>query len=247
MVFSDSVSTPGSGQWGMAADIVADFRRAVWLVHQRTLLVADVHLGHLWVERQRGTLLPIVPDDTLERLESLRREYQPDRWVFLGDTVHAVAKLTVLEQELRVLIRWIDRQEVTFVLGNHDAHLADLLRSLGCVAECTRIATAGPHVLVHGDALPWESVAPRLGPGGRVFYGHEHPAVILDDGVATSARLPCFLVGNNRAILPAFSRWAAGQVFPSEPFLSKLSSPSDFSHAIAILGSRLLPIPWKAR
>jgi metallophosphoesterase superfamily enzyme len=246
MVSSDSVSGLGSGRWGVAFDIVADVRRAVWLATEKTLLVADVHLGHLWVERQRGTLLPIVPDDTLERLESLRREYRPDRWVFLGDTVHAVARLSVLEEELRGLIRWMEGQSVTFVLGNHDARLPDLLRSLGCQAECTRIATAGPHVLVHGDALTWESVAGRLGPGGRVFYGHEHPALVLGDGVATSARVPCFLVGLDRAILPAFSRWAAGQVFPCEPFLSRLSSPTDFIQAVAILGGRLLPIPWKA-
>ncbi len=246
MVSSDSVAAGGSGQWSMGSGIEADFRRAVWLAQERTLLVADVHLGHLWVERQRGTLLPIVPDDTLQRLESLRRTYQPKRWVFLGDTVHAVAKLTVLEEELRDLIRWIDGQPVTFVLGNHDVRLSQLLCSLGCDAECTRIATAGPHVLVHGDALPWESVSPRLGPGGKVFYGHEHPAVVLGDGVATSARVPCFLIGNDRAILPAFSRWAAGQVFPSEPFLSPLSSPTAFSQALAILGGRLLPIPWKA-
>jgi len=228
----------------MAPDVVADVRRAVWLEKERTLLIADVHLGHLWVERQRGTLLPIIHDDTLERLESLRGDYQPDRWVFLGDTVHAVARLSVLQDELRNLIRWLDDELVTFVLGNHDARLPEMLRSLGCGAECTRLATSGPHVLVHGDAMPWESVAARLGSGGMAFYGHEHPAVVLGDGVATAARVPCFLVGTDRAILPAFSRWAAGQVFPSEPFLSPLSSSVDFGQAVAILGDRLLPVPW---
>ncbi len=223
--------------------MVADFRRAVWLAAEKTLLVADVHLGHLWVERQRGTLLPLVPDDTLARLEALRGAYDPARWVFLGDTVHAVARNAVLEDEVRGLIRWIDGGKVTFVLGNHDARLPDLLRSLGHEGACTRLATAGPHVLVHGDAMPWPTVAARLGVDGRVFYGHEHPAMVLRDGVATSARVPCFLVGPDRVVLPAFSRWAAGQVFPSEPFLSPMSLPGDFERAVAIMGDRLLPIP----
>lgn len=234
------------GRWCLAPGVVANSRRAIWLENERTLLVADVHLGHLWVERQRGTLLPIVPDDTLERLEALRREYRPSRWVFLGDTVHAVARNAVLEDELRSLIRWLDGDLATFVLGNHDARLPELLASLGYSADCTRIAKVGPHVLVHGDAMPWETVAPLREPEGLVFYGHEHPAVVLGDGVATAVRVPCFLVGNHRVILPAFSRWAAGQVFPSEPFLSPLSSPGDFDWAIAILGDRLLPVPVQA-
>lgn len=237
------VDAQGPAQWSLAPDVVADARRAVWLEAERTLLVADVHLGHVWVERQRGTLLPIVPDDTIERLDALRLDYRPARWVFLGDTVHAIARMGVLEEELRCLIRWLNGEASTFVLGNHDARLPEMLGWLGYPGECVRLATAGPHVLVHGDAMPWDVAVGRLGDGGRVFYGHEHPAVVLGDGVATSARVPCFLVGADRVILPAFSKWAAGQVFPSEPFLSPLSSPSDFGRVVAILGDRLLDLP----
>ncbi|MBL9127020.1 MAG: metallophosphoesterase [Verrucomicrobiales bacterium] len=221
---------------------MADARRAVWLEDHRTLLVSDVHLGHFWVERQRGTLLPIVPEDTLHRLDVLGREYRPARWIFLGDVVHAAARLPVLEEELRRLVRWQETENVTFVLGNHDVGLPEMLRTLGCTALCTRLATVGPHVLVHGDGTPWACVRPHLGRGGYVFYGHEHPALVLGDGVATSARVPCFLVGPDRVVLPAFSRWAAGQVFPVEPMLSPLSTPADFDHAVAVLGERLVPV-----
>lgn len=234
--------TKNPGRWTVAPDLVADARRALWLEAERTLLVADMHLGHLWVERQRGTLLPVVPDDTIERLDALKRDYRPARWVFLGDIVHAAARMAVLEAELRDMLRWLASETVTFVLGNHDVGLPELLRSIGFEGPCPRLACAGPHVLVHGDAMPWATVQSQLGPGGRVFYGHEHPALVLDDGVATSARVPCFLVGRDRVVLPAFSRWAAGQVFPSEPFLSPLSTTAPFDHALAILAGRLLPV-----
>lgn len=232
----------GPGLW-------ADARRAVWLEAHRAMLVADMHLGQIGIERQRGALLPAVPDDTLERLESLRASYRPVRWVFLGDTMHAVTRLPGLEALLRGLLQWLGNEEADFVLGNHDAGLDDWLRTLGFSGACRRMTTMGPHVMVHGDAVGWRAVDAARGPGGRVWYGHEHPAVVLDDGLATSARLPCFLVGPDRVVLPAFSRWASGQVFPGETVLSALTEPAAFEQAVAVLGDRLLPLPvaWLVR
>lgn len=232
----------GPGLW-------ADARRAVWLEAHRALLVADMHLGQLGIERQRGALVPVVPDDTLERLESLRATYAPARWVFLGDTVHAVARLPGLEAMLRGFVEWLGNAEADFVLGNHDAGLGDRLRALGFSGACRRMTTIGPHVMVHGDSVGWPAVDAVRGPDGRVWYGHEHPAVVLGDGLATSARLPCFLVGADRVVLPAFSRWASGQLFPGETVLSALTEPAAFEQVVAVVGDRLLPLPaaWVRR
>ncbi|MCC6233574.1 MAG: hypothetical protein IT580_13070, partial [Verrucomicrobiales bacterium] len=44
----------GEGRMEVTPGVWLDARRAVWLEGHRALLVADVHLGYVWAERQRG-------------------------------------------------------------------------------------------------------------------------------------------------------------------------------------------------
>lgn len=236
---------PPLHQYEVAPGIIADAGRAVWLEPQRTLVVADIHLGHLWVERQRGVLLPIVPDDTLERLLLLRRAYDPREWVFLGDTVHAPARLTVLEEELCHVVDALrdgGNVRLRFVLGNHDLHLGEMLERLGLHAQCAPEHTVGDHVLIHGDTHSWADLAEWIKPAGRVIHGHQHPALLFGDGLATRVKAPCFLASSRRLVLPAFSRWAAHVPWNSDPPLSPLAHEDPPRIAVAILGDRLLPM-----
>lgn len=236
---------PPLNRYEIAPGLVADSQRALWVESVQTLVVADVHLGHLWVERQRGSLLPIVPDDTLDRLLLLRREYSPQAWIFLGDTVHAPARLTVLEDELHRVIETLrgnDDTTMHFVLGNHDQHLGEMLSRLGLRAHCVPEHLAGGLVFIHGDSHTWPALAPWIPPGGRVIHGHQHPALLFDDGVTTTVKAPCFLVSPRRLVLPAFSRWAAHVPWDSYPPLSPLTADDPPQVAVAILGDRLLPL-----
>jgi metallophosphoesterase superfamily enzyme len=236
---------PPVNRYELGPGLVADTRRALWLEADRTLVVADIHLGHLWVERQRGALLPIVPDDTLERLLRLRRDYAPRAWIFLGDTVHAPARLTVLEEELHRVVETLragGNTEMHFVLGNHDRHLPEMLERLGLSARCVPEHILGSHLFVHGDAHDWPALQPWLPPRGRVVHGHQHPALVFGDDVTTTVKAPCFLVSPRRIVLPAFSRWAAHVPWNSQPPLSPLTADDPPETAVAILGDRLLPM-----
>lgn len=240
---------PPVNRYSLGPGVIADAQRALWIEEFRTLIVADVHLGHLWVERQRGALLPIVPDDTLERLLLLRREYSPRGWIFLGDTVHAPARLTVLEEELHRVIQTLrsgDEPDMHFVLGNHDRHLGEMLERLGLSARCVHEHVLGDHVLVHGDTHTWQALQPWVGPHGRVIHGHQHPALLFSDGIATTVKAPCFLVSQRRFVLPAFSRWAAHVPWDAQPPLSPLTADDPPEAAVAILGDRLLPMDLRS-
>ncbi|MCC6231732.1 MAG: metallophosphoesterase family protein, partial [Verrucomicrobiales bacterium] len=220
-----------------------DARRAVWLEGHRALLVADVHLGYVWAERQRGALLPLVEEDAGPRLLELARAYPVERVIFLGDVVHATARNHVLEDELRGVLETLGQcAELTFVLGNHDEQLPAMLERVGARQSTTRRLRLGSHVLVHGDAVGWEEVSGELAGEGMVFSGHEHPAVRLGDGVATEVKVPAFVVGPRHVVLPAFSRWSAGQPFGRQAPLSSLVDPAKFRRAVGVLGHRLLPL-----
>lgn len=234
----------------LAPGLWLDARRAVWLAEFRTLAVADLHLGYAWAHRAAGQMLPIsARDDTLDRLSALVADYAPERVALLGDIVHAAVPLAPLEAELARLRDEIGAQtRLHWLVGNHDRRLARLLEKMGGAVEVERELALGPHRLAHGDACPESEAAGHLAAvraaGGRWFIGHEHPAVLLGDGLATRVRCPCFLVAPELIVLPAFSNWAAGTSLGTREGLSTLTRAAHFTHRVAIAAGKLLPLPW---
>jgi putative SbcD/Mre11-related phosphoesterase len=227
--------------------LVLDARRALWLARERTLVVADLHLGYAWTHRHAGQLLPLAPDDTLARLEALVNDFAPEELVLLGDVVHGFTPSEEVLAEIRHLASGIgSRVRLRLVEGNHDFALKKMLRRLGLDLAVELQIFVGPHVLLHGhtpDDLKAAALIAASGErGGRVILGHEHPAVRLSDGVASSARCPCFIVGEGTLVLPCFTEWSAGgNAGPS--WLSALGKGMKVQRRIAIVAGKLLSLP----
>jgi hypothetical protein len=230
-----------------------DARRAAWIEDSRTLVAADLHLGYVWAHRFEGQLLPLsAREDSTERLLELIAAYRPAEVVLLGDVVHRVVPAQELRVELRRLAAEVgERARLRIVLGNHDANLSQLLESIGVESETARRLRIGPHLLLHGDGPDEDehvSAAFReTAPGGRVIIGHEHPALTLSDGVASSVKCPCFLASRDVLVLPAFSRWAAGVNAREGRFLSPFANRARFDRGIAILADKLLRVRLSPR
>ena len=236
-----------AASYQLAPGLWADWRRALWIEREQTLVVADLHLGYAWAHRDMGQLLPLgVADDTLIRLAALHESYRPRQLVLLGDIVHRALDLPALSGELERLVQTVRSWcWVRFVAGNHDRGLDQLARRLKLDLQLEKRVQVGPHLLMHGDELPVPAnpVPDPLKPGGFLILGHEHPAVRLGDGLVNSAKCPCFLVGPHVLILPAFSSWAAGSTVRDGALLARLLPTQRLREAVAILGERLLPIP----
>jgi metallophosphoesterase superfamily enzyme len=112
--------------------------------------------------------------------------------------------------------------------------------------EVNSNATVGPHLLLHGDerdeAVAESRLRERAAGGGRVILGHEHPAIGISDGVASHVKCPCFVVGTNFLVLPAFSRWAAGGDIRGDRFMSPYARLRPTERAIAVVAGKLLPV-----
>jgi hypothetical protein len=223
-----------------------DARRAIWFEELSILAVADLHIGYNWAHRHGGQMLPLhQPDDTVARLKSLCEFYKPAGLLLLGDIVHRALPLPQIEAELQRLFAElqgstesrptdskssvvgrdsVEPLRLRLILGNHDRFLEKLV-SAPLQTEYVR----GPYVFVHGHQTTERAE--------RVIMGHEHPAISVGDGVATSVKCPCFLISRKLIVLPAFSLWAAGGV--------EMPLRQRFEHAVAILGDKLLPIPLK--
>ena len=224
----------------LESGIVLDARRALWLAGERTLVVADLHFGYVWAQRQSGQLLPLsANDDTAERLLALAEDYDAQSVVLLGDIIHAAVPLPELRAELAKLFAQLRaRAAVTCVAGNHDRKLARLFLESGIDLPLVREHSLGPYRLLHGD-----DAVSAIEHDGFTIIGHEHPAITLSDGVAHSAHCPCFLVARGLIVIPAFSQWAAGGNVRGGDFMSPLARAARFEKAVAILAGKLLPVP----
>ena len=225
----------------LSPDIRVDARLAAWVASERTLIVADLHLGYAWAHRGSGQMMPLSrPANTADRLRTLIRDYDAQRLVVLGDVIHRAVKADGFREELDHLATLTALCPVVIIPGNHDRKLEELVvgTSLQIVKEGSY--RLGSHLCLHGD----RACEDKPTASGWIFLGHEHPALRLGDGVATSAKVPAFWLGNRALILPAFSDWAAGTAYKSNSgMLGPIAQTIEWSGAVAILGNRCLRVP----
>jgi metallophosphoesterase superfamily enzyme len=84
--------------------------------------------------------------------------------------------------------------DVVLVRGNHDRRAGDPPGEL-CFECVDAPYHDGPFVLAHH---------PATSDSGYVFAGHVHPGIRLYGAGRQHMRLPCFVIGESCAILPAF-------------------------------------------
>jgi DNA ligase-associated metallophosphoesterase len=212
---------------GEPVELLAE--RALHWPRARTLFVADVHLGKAAAFRAGGVPMPRgATASDLERLARLIARTRAERLVVLGDLLHAAAgRVAALDA---AVLRWRDahsRLTVTLVRGNHDARAGDPPSGWGIdvVAEPHALA---PFILCH------EPATPRT---GHALCGHVHPGVRIAGGTSESVRLPCFVIGQRRTLLPAFGRLTG---------LACVTGGATET-IVAIAGERLFRLPARRR
>jgi DNA ligase-associated metallophosphoesterase len=182
---------------------------ALYWPAQATLLIADAHLGK--AASFRAAALP-VPEggtgDDLARLDRAIARCGAERLVVLGDLTHARAGFA--PTVVAALAEWRARNgglNLMMVRGNHDLRAGDPPAAWGfaCVDEPFAL---GPFELCHH---------PDVATAGYQLAGHLHPAARLSGPGRQQERLPCFLVGPRRTILPAFGGFTGAKtVIPEE-------------------------------
>lgn len=180
--------------------VILDGRLALYHRQQRWLAVADLHFGFELSQRAAGNLFPLWGMQTIQtRLQELVTEYQPTNLILVGDLVHdrsAATPFAALVEELRSLT------EVILISGNHDRHLAkqpDVLSEWRTGVFCFHHG--------HCDMESADEIQ---------VIGHHHPAQVVRDGAGLRLKLPAFVQRNHCWIMPAFSPWAAGTVWPQD-------------------------------
>ena len=199
--------------------------RAMHWPRARTLFVADVHLGKAAAFRAGGVPIPRgATANDLARLDALIDRTAALRLVVLGDFLHAAAgRVAALHT---VFTQWRAAHaslSITLVRGNHDER-AGYPPSDWDITVVSDPHPLAPFVLCH------EPATPRT---GHALCGHVHPGVRVAGAVHESVRLPCFVLGRRRTLLPAFGRLTGLAII----------APTPGETFVAIAGSRLFTLP----
>jgi DNA ligase-associated metallophosphoesterase len=174
--------------------------KAIYWPRQKMLIVADIHFGKAASFRALGVPVPHgTTSQNLATLTLLNATYHVEHIVFLGDFLHSKAAHS--RSTTSALHDWRQRHnalQLTLVRGNHDRHAGD--PSIAIIDSVDEPFLSAPFAFCHH---------PDLISAGYVMAGHVHPVARVT-AAGDSLRLPCFVIGTTRSILPSFGAFTGG-------------------------------------
>ncbi len=183
-------------------------QKAAYWPRERMLVIADIHFGKAAAFRSFGIPVPRgTTTENLQALDALIGLTGAEHILFLGDFLHARASHASSTQE--AMLAWRRRRcdlVLTLVRGNHDKHAGDPAAQLG-IDLVDEPYTVGPYSFCHH---------PDIDAPGYVLAGHVHPVYVLATR-SDALRLPCFIAGPQRMILPSFGSFTGGHALRPEP------------------------------
>lgn len=183
-------------------------QKAAFWPRERMLIIADIHFGKAAAFRSWGIPVPKgTTSENLNALDELVTLTGARHVLFLGDFLHARAAHAAGTQA--AMLAWRQRRRelvLTLVRGNHDKHAGDPATLLG-IDLVDEPYTVGPFSFCHH---------PDIDAPGYVLAGHVHPVYVLATRF-DALRLPCFIAGPRRMILPSFGAFTGGHALRPEP------------------------------
>lgn len=170
-------------------------QRALFWEDQKALVLSDLHIGKTSHFRKNGIALANqVFESDLQRLSVLIEYFQPEKFLVVGDLLHAGDNAEVAE-----FCRWKEQfPDLKFYLieGNHDRISKALDKKL-CLDFKAEKYESEDFVFIHDFDKKEKKFQ---------ISGHIHPGFVINSPVKR-IKLPCFVVTENRLLLPAFSEF----------------------------------------
>ena len=171
-------------------------RALVWK-REQTLIISDLHIGKTAHFRKAGIAIPTaILHNDLQRLKFLIEHFEIQTILIVGDLFHAGKN-----NDIDVFQQWMQQfntLKFELVKGNHDRLSITFYESLN-IEIYNQFKDVVPFRFVH-DSTHCE----------ECFFcisGHTHPGAILIGKAKQRIKLPCFEVGENLLVLPAFSEF----------------------------------------
>ncbi|WP_175622288.1 ligase-associated DNA damage response endonuclease PdeM [Chryseobacterium schmidteae] len=170
-------------------------QRALFWKKEKALIFSDLHVGKTAHFRKNGIALAnqIMKND-LERLSILIEYFQPEKFIIVGDLLHAGDN-----SDVNQFCEWKDQYpNIKFCLveGNHDRISKTLDKKL-CLDSRSKFLEIDKISFVHDFDKNRNEFQ---------ITGHIHPGFVINS-VVKKIKLPCFVITEDQLLLPAFSEF----------------------------------------
>lgn len=198
---------------------------ALYLKPEKTLVLADLHLGYEEEFNKKGVLLPRLNYDKIVlELEKIFKQVSPERIIINGDLKHEFGAISRQEwREVLGLLDFLEKHcdEIILVQGNHDTILGPIAEKKNVLLEKNGFYFEKRKLYItHGHRIPF---AREFSEAETLVIGHEHPAVTLKKGVKRE-KYKCFMKGKwgdkEVIVLPSFNFVSEGTDLLKEDLLS---------------------------
>ena len=161
--------------------------KALWLPHERILIISDLHIGYEEYLNSKGLLAPRRQFEILKKeLGELMGEVRPKIIVINGDLKHEFSRISSQEWKDTIELAGIlckNCEKVFLVRGNHDNMLEPVIKRIGK----KKIKMLNEYIIkdiciLHGDKLNRE-IESKIRNIKTLIIGHEHPAISLREGM----------------------------------------------------------------
>lgn len=170
-------------------------QRALFWKKEKALVLSDLHIGKTAHFRKNGIALSNqIFESDLQRLSVLIEYFQPEKFIVVGDLLHAGDN-----SDVDKFCEWKNQySEIEFHLveGNHD-RISKKLEAKLCLHQKSTELEIENIFFIHD----FEKSNPKF-----QVTGHIHPGIILNSFVK-KIKLPCFALSEHQLLLPAFSEF----------------------------------------
>ncbi len=192
-------------------DFVLSPDRTLFWEKQKTLILADLHIGKTGHFRKAGIAVPqkIFRED-LQRLFTLLLFFKAEQLIIVGDLSHSRAN-----KEMDLFKKWrndFPKLKILLANGNHDILEDGWYKEMNITRKNN--FKVDKFSFCHDPADVKDE---WLLKGNYTFCGHLHPGINIKGKGKQGLQLPCFYFKNNYAVLPAFSRFTGvSKIEPEE-------------------------------
>ena len=193
---------------------------SLYIKRNKTLIIADLHLGYEESLNVRGVLVPRIQfKDTYEKLDKLLKNLDVETIIITGDFKHEFGFIS--NTEWNNILKIIDlffkyAKKIILIKGNHDVNLGPIAKKINI--EILGYVKFDDIFICHGDEILKEFNKSKI-----IIIGHEHPAIGLIKGNKYE-KYKCFLKGKFEdkvlIVLPSFNVLTIGTDILREKLLS---------------------------